>query len=100
MMSFALFAPVSGTPQPSVAPIARTLSDAPTVITFFAVPGEPIVFAPAPLLPAETTCVICWLPATPGCASRARPSNSCAVALYAPPTAEPQELLEIRAPLA
>ena len=76
MMSFALLAPVSGTPHPSVAPIGRTLSDAPTVITFFAVPGAPIVFPPAPALPAEKIFVICWLPATPGCASRTRKSNS------------------------
>ena len=39
MMSPALSAPAFGTPQPSV-PDARTLSAAPTVITFFAVPGE------------------------------------------------------------
>ena len=35
--------------------IARTFSAAPTVITFLAVPGAPIVFAPAPELPAEKT---------------------------------------------
>ena len=53
MMSRALLAPASATPQPSVAPIVRTFSDAPTVITFFAVPGEPIVLPPEPVLPAE-----------------------------------------------
>ena len=39
MMSLALSAPAFVTPQPSV-PESRTLSAAPTVITFFAVPGE------------------------------------------------------------
>ena len=39
MMSRALSAPPFVTPQPSV-PEPRTLSAAPTVITFFAVPGE------------------------------------------------------------
>ncbi len=69
------------TPQPSVAPIARTLSEAPTVMTFFAVPGELTVLAPEPALPLETTSTIPWFPVTPGLASRARPSNSCAVVL-------------------
>ena len=41
-MSRALSASASVTPQPSV-PLARTLSEAPTVITFFALPGSPIV---------------------------------------------------------
>ena len=54
----------------------RTFSEAPTVITFFAVPGAPIVFPPEPALPAENTLVICWLPAVAGCASRTRASNS------------------------
>ena len=40
MMSRALSAPASGTPQPSV-PLARTLSAAPTVMTFFAVAWLP-----------------------------------------------------------
>ena len=39
MMSLALSAPAFVTPQPSV-PESRTLSAAPTVITFLAVPGE------------------------------------------------------------
>jgi hypothetical protein len=39
MMSLALLAPAFVTPQPSV-PEPRTLSAAPTVITFLAVPGE------------------------------------------------------------
>ena len=39
MMSLALLAPALVTPHPSV-PEARTFSVAPTVITFFAVPGE------------------------------------------------------------
>ena len=81
MMSRALLAPVSGTPQPSVAPIARTFSAAPTVMTFLAVPGAPMVLAPEPELPADTTSTNCWLPATPGCASRTRLSNSCDVEL-------------------
>ena len=38
MMSLALSAPPFETPQPSV-PEPRTLSEAPTVITFLAVPG-------------------------------------------------------------
>ena len=38
MMSLALSAPPFDTPQPSV-PEPRTLSEAPTVITFLAVPG-------------------------------------------------------------
>ena len=87
------------TPQPSVPPIARTLSDAPTVMTFFAVPGDLIVLAPAPEFPAETTSMNCWFPATPGWASRTSASNSWEKALYAPPEFAPQELFEIRAPL-
>src|SRR3954451_7574213 len=98
MTSRALLAPVSGTPQPSVAPIARTFSDAPTVITFFAVAGDEIVLAPAPAFPAATTSTKPWFPDTPGWTSRTSPSYSCAWELYAPPTAAPQELLEIRAP--
>ena len=39
-MSRALSAPAFVTPQPSV-PLARTLSDAPTVMTFFAVAWLP-----------------------------------------------------------
>ena len=78
MTSRALLAPGVVTPQPSV-PAARTLSDAPTVITFLAVPGAPIEFSGAwccalvgsvPSLPAEKISTSCWLPATPGWASR------------------------------
>ena len=39
MMSSGSFASLSMTPQPSSPPSERTLSEAPTVITFFAVPG-------------------------------------------------------------
>jgi hypothetical protein len=39
MTSRALSDPESGTPQPSLPPIGRTLSDAPTVMTFLPVPG-------------------------------------------------------------
>ena len=55
MMSLALSAPESVHPAAVGGPIGRTLSEAPTVITFFAVPGAPIVLAPAPELPAEKT---------------------------------------------
>jgi hypothetical protein len=41
-MSRALSALVSGVPHPSV-PVARTPSEAPTVMTFFAVPSAWIV---------------------------------------------------------
>ncbi len=98
--SRALLAPVSGTPQPSVAPIGRTFSDAPTAIAFLAVPGELVVLPPGPEFPAETTSVNGWLPATPGCASRTIESNSCDRVSYAPPVLAPHELLDTRAPLA
>ena len=81
MMSCASSAPALVTPQPSVKPAARTFSAAPTVRTFFAVPGAPMVFGPAPELPAEKISTICWLPAVPGSASRTSLSYSCALAL-------------------
>ena len=62
-MSLALSAAASPTPQPSVPPNGWTLSAAPTVITFFAAPGEPMVLALGPALPAEKTMTISWLPA-------------------------------------
>jgi hypothetical protein len=75
--SRASLAPESGTPQPSLPPIDRTFSDAPTAMTFFALPGDPTVPATGPALPAAKTSTICWLPPTPGCASRTIESYSC-----------------------
>jgi hypothetical protein len=72
MMSLALSPPVSGSPQPSLPaalfpPLAvlieRTFSAAPTVITFFAVPGAPTEPAPGPAFPAANTTTISWFPA-------------------------------------
>src|SRR5262249_33435421 len=56
IMSFALFAPLSPT-QPSLA-AAWTFSAAPTVSTFFAVPGAPSVPGAGPALPAAKTITI------------------------------------------
>ena len=66
--SIALLAPLAPTPQPSVqAPdsslASRLFSDAPTVITFFAVPGVPTEDAAEPSLPAAKTKISGWLPA-------------------------------------
>ena len=74
MMSLALSAPTSAMPHPSAPPNGCTFSAAPTVMTFFAVPGEPTVEAPEPELPAENTITICWVPAAPAWASRTSPS--------------------------
>ncbi len=66
----ALSALASGVAQPST-PLARTPSDAPTVMTFFAVASEWIVPCPTvPSLPAANTSTSCWLPAVPDWASR------------------------------
>ena len=78
-MSWALLASPFGVPQAST-PNARSFSSAPTVMTFFAVPGVLIVPARGPSLPAATTCTSCWAPGCEGTASRAIASNSCAVA--------------------
>ena len=67
------------------------------MITFLAVPGEPVVLAFGPALPADTTSTISWFPGVPGWASRTSASNSCASVLYAPPAFEPQEWLAMRA---
>ena len=71
--SWALSASALETPQPSV-PVGRTFSEAPTEITFLAVPGEVSVSVS---LPAEKTCVISWLPDTDASASRVSASNAC-----------------------
>ena len=59
MMSMALLAPVGPIPQPSVqfpfSSVWRWFSEAPTVIMFLPLPGEPMVPAPDPSLPAEKT---------------------------------------------
>ena len=79
MTSIALSAPESAIPHWSAAPKAWTPSEAPDVKTFFAVPGEPTVPAPEPLLPAAKRMTISWFPefgtAEPvGWASRTRAS--------------------------
>ena len=75
MMSLKLSEPASAMPHWSGAPKGRGPSVAPTVTMFLAVPGEPMVLAPGPSLPAEKMTTISWLPATGnaepvGCASR------------------------------
>ena len=77
MMSRALFAPESGTPQPSVAPIGRTFSDAPTVITFFAVPGRADVLPPAPAVAGGEHLDDLLVAGDAGRASRTSASYSC-----------------------
>src|SRR3954464_5916566 len=82
-ISSALSASESVSPQASdplvlLPPLAvereRTLAEAPTVITFFAEPGEsmPCEFlgVQGPALPAANAKIISWFPATPDCASR------------------------------
>ena len=69
-MSLTLFASASGVPQPSAPPKACTFSEAPTVMTFLAVPGVPTVLAPGPSLPAAKTMTISWLPGVGHRASR------------------------------
>src|SRR5215510_6156702 len=73
-MSLALLALESATPQevlpegslpPFAVDIERTFSEAPTVMTFLAVPGAPTVCAPPePALPAAKTMTISWFPET------------------------------------
>src|SRR5882724_9939590 len=67
-MSLALSALESGVLQPSLPSTSLppfqvacdcTFSAAPTVIIFFAVPGEPTVCAPEPALPAANRITIC-----------------------------------------
>src|SRR5215471_16677992 len=67
IISFALSAPVSGSPQPSLPaesspPLAGvidwTFSAAPIVNTFFPAAGEPTLPAPEPALPAAKTITI------------------------------------------
>src|SRR5947208_10456235 len=52
----------------------RTLADAPTVITFFAAPGESmpceLFGVHGPALPAANAKIISWFPLTLNCASR------------------------------
>ncbi len=62
-MSRALSAAASEIPHPSGCPKGWTFSEAPTVITFLAVPGAPMVLAPGPEFPAEKTMGNSWLPA-------------------------------------
>src|SRR6218665_1250669 len=102
MMSLRLSAPVSAMAQLSAPPKAWTFSEAPTVMTFLAVPGLPTEFADGPLLPAAKAMTISWLPtagtaAVAGCESRTRPSYACAAAVYAL-LDEPQLLLLMRMP--
>ena len=97
-MSCALLASLLDVSQASV-PDARSLSSAPTAMTFLAVAGVLSVPAPGPSLPAATTSTICCAPACEATASRTIASYSWAVASYpAPFVAAPHELLTIRAP--
>src|SRR6185312_13955645 len=82
-MSSALWVLASDSPQassplvllpPLILDNERTFSDAPTVITFLAEPGESIPCEPfgvhGPALPAANTNDISWFPATLDCESR------------------------------
>ena len=62
--SSASFASASLTPQASVPASERMFSEAPTVMTFLAVPGESIERLPSavPSFPAAKTWTISWLP--------------------------------------
>jgi hypothetical protein len=59
-------------PKKHAPPKGWTFSEAPTVMIFLAVPGEPTVFEPLPLFPAAKTIVISWFPSDSESASRTR----------------------------
>ena len=101
MMSRTSFDPESGTAQPRDPPIGRTLSDAPTLITFFAVPGVPTVFVPGPRVACTANTSASSWPVT---MAGHGVTHKCVVLLRVrvvrAALSAPQELLETRAPFA
>jgi hypothetical protein len=95
----ALSEPAGATGQPSVQ-VGRMLSEAPTVMTFLAFPGVPMVPSGwRPLLPAEKMKVIDWFPGLSRSASRTPTSYAWDDSSYSwAQVLQPQELLLMRPP--